>query len=110
MEKGDLDGAADDGVDPKPPAGAEDGTGDARTEDRPQLCEIHLKEKTQLFVCLIEKESGEVEIRRQSSGNKKLSALLVPLLFRVFAFFFFFFENCNIVPETNDVFESKNAI
>ena len=37
MDERDIDGATYDGVDPKPPAGTENGARDAGTEDRPQL-------------------------------------------------------------------------
>ena len=40
MEEWDGGGAADDGVDPEPPAGAEYGAGDARAHDRPRRQEV----------------------------------------------------------------------
>jgi hypothetical protein len=40
VEEGDLDGAADDGVDPEPPPGAEDRTGDSRPDDPPKQRKI----------------------------------------------------------------------
>lgn len=49
MEEGDLDGAADDGVDPEPPAGTEDGAGDAGTEDRPHLRQLHHRRTKRKF-------------------------------------------------------------
>ena len=39
-EEGDGGGAADDGVDPEPPPGPEDGAGDARAHDRPSRQEV----------------------------------------------------------------------
>jgi len=42
MNEGDGDGAANDGVDPKPPPGSEYGTGDTRPEYRPKLRYIHI--------------------------------------------------------------------
>ena len=40
VEEGDGGGAADDGVDPEPPPGPEDGAGDARAHDRPSRQEV----------------------------------------------------------------------
>lgn len=40
MEEGDLDGAADDGVDPKPPAGAEHGPGNTGAHDLPHQRQV----------------------------------------------------------------------
>lgn len=37
VEEGNLDGAAYDGVDPKPPAGAENSAGETRPENRPKF-------------------------------------------------------------------------
>lgn len=41
VEERDGDGAADDGVHPEPPAGAEDGSGEAGAEDGPQFTYVH---------------------------------------------------------------------
>lgn len=40
VEEGDGGGAADDGVDPEPPPGPEDGAGDTRAHDRPRRQEV----------------------------------------------------------------------
>jgi hypothetical protein len=42
VDEGDGGGAADDGVDPEPPSGPEDGAGDARAHDRPRRQEVVL--------------------------------------------------------------------
>ncbi|KAJ0526325.1 hypothetical protein HanHA300_Chr09g0321861 [Helianthus annuus] len=41
VKKRDLNGAAHDGVHPKPPTGSKDGAGDAGAEYCPQFREIH---------------------------------------------------------------------
>jgi len=41
MDEGNLDGTANDGVDPKPPPGSENGAGESGSENRPQFCQIH---------------------------------------------------------------------
>lgn len=42
MDEGDLYGATNDGIDPKPPTGTEDGAGYTWPKNGPYLGEIHL--------------------------------------------------------------------
>lgn len=85
MEEGDLDGAADDGVHPEPPAGAEHGTGDARAHDLPHQRAVVVHNLT--VICAVGISIGGLEL--MISSSESVLGLLIPL-FAAFAPQFYF--------------------